>query len=532
MIKKLFTTLFLAFMLISCGAGSSDNGLQVLNYNVGEEGKSLDPQLTTSQSSMQILSFLQEGLAKLDENLQPVPALAESWEISEDGLTWTFKLKPNLKWSNGDPLTAKDFKYAWMRALEPNNASEYSYMLFPIKNAEEFNSGKAKAEDVAIEVVDDLTLRVTLKAPTPYFDSLVAFVTYVPANEKFVKEQGDNYALEAGNLLSSGPFVLKSWNHNSDMTLVKNDNYYAKDDIKLEQVNLKFIQDSSAELNAFKNEEIDLARLTAAQYQEFKEDSRVQQVLQATVWYLEFNVNNKFLSNKKVRQALLMAIDKEEYIETVSHGINVPAYTLTPKNVGMIGLKDDFVAEIGDVVPKFNVEKARALLAEGLKELGLEKAPEISLILNDSGSNRLTGEAIQEYIRKNLGIEVKIELMAFKERLARMQSNDFDIVFAGWGADYQDPLTFLDLFVTNGGNNRTGYANPEYDKVIRIAQTSADKNERFEALKKAELILAEDMPIGVLFQVRRNYIVNEKLKNVVFPAVGVDILFNKSYKVK
>ncbi|WP_068268480.1 peptide ABC transporter substrate-binding protein [Caviibacter abscessus] len=532
MIKKLMTAIFLAFMLISCGDSNSSD-LTTLNYNASEEGKTLDQQLATSQSSIQILSFLQEGLSKLDEHLKPVPALAKSWDISEDGLTWTFHLKENLKWSNGDKLTAHDFKFAWLRALKPETASEYAYMLFPIKNAEEYNAGKVKAEEVGIEVLDDLTLKVTLFAPTPYFDSLVAFITYTPANEKFVTEQGENYALEADKILSSGPFSVKSWTHNSNMVLVKNENYYDKDDIKLETVNIKFIKDSSAELNAFKNEEIDIAKLTPAQYQEFKNDERVKQVLLATTWYLEYNVNNKFLSNKKIRKALLLSIDKKEFNEIVSHGINIPAYTLTPKNVGMSGLNGgDFVAEVGDLVPKFNVEKAKQLLAEGLKELGMEKAPVVSLILNDSGANKLFGEAIQEYIRKNLGVEIKIELMAFKERLARMSNNNFDIVLSGWGADYQDPMTFLDLFVTNGGNNHTGYSNPEYDKVIKIAKSTADRKVRFEAMKRAEEILEEDMPIGVLHQPRRNYLVNAKLKNVIFPAIGVDLLFNKSYKVK
>lgn len=533
MIKKIITALFLSFMLISCGGGSNPQELTTLNFNVGEEGKTLDPQLATSQSSIQISSFLQEGLSKLDENLKPIPGLAKSWDVSEDGLTWTFHLRENLKWSNGDPLTAHDFKFAWLKALNPEVASEYAYMLFPIKNAEEYNAGKVKVEEVGIEVIDDLTLKVTLGAPTPYFDSLVSFITYTPANEKFTKEQGENYALEAGKLLSSGPFELKTWKHNSDMTLVKNEHYYDKDAVKLETVNLKFIKDSSAELNAFKNEEIDLVKLTAAQYQEFKNDERVTQVLLATTWYVEFNTKHKFLSNNKIRQALLLAIDKEEFIEVVSHGINIPAYTLTPKNVGMLGANGgDFVAEVGDVIPKFNVEKAKQLLAEGMKELGLEKAPEVSLILNDSGSNKILGEAIQEYIRKNLGIEIKIELMAFKERIVRLQNHDFDISLSGWGADYQDPMTFLDLFVSNGGNNHSGYANPEYDKLIKLAKSTADKKVRFEAMKKAEMILAQDMPVGVLFQLRRTYLVNSKLKNVIFPAIGADIIFNKAYKVK
>lgn len=533
MIKKILTVLLCSFALFSCGGGSSSSSsLKKISINVGEEGKTLDPQLLTDNSGGQIHSFLSEGLTKLDASLKAEPGLAKSWDISENGLVWTFHLRDGIKWSNGDPITANDFKFAWLRALDPNTAAEYAYMFYQIVNAEEYNTGKAKAEDVGIKVIDDKTLEVTLKSPTPYFDSLVAFTTYLPTSEKFFKETGDQFALEADKMLYSGPYILDSWTHNSEMKLTKNPNYYDKDQIKIDEVSIKFIQDSGAELNAFKNEEIDIAKLTSEQYQEFKNDPRVNQVLQATVWYLEFNVKHKALNNPKIRQALLMAVDKEEMIKVTFNDINIPVYSLVPTGVGINGVNGDFAKEVGEVVPKFNVEKAKQLLAEGLKEEGLEKLPPITMILNDSGSNKKLGETIQEYLRVNLGVDLKIELMAFKERLARMKSGDFDIVLAGWGADYQDPLTFLDLFVTNGGNNHTGYSNPEYDKLIKFAQVESDNVKRTEALIEAEKILARDLPIGVLFQVRRNFIISDRVKGAIFPALGAEIVLNKADVVK
>ena len=206
---------------------------------------------------------------------------------------------------------------------------------------------------------------------------------------------------------------------------------------------------------------------------------------------------------------------------------NDPAYTFTPKGVGMPGLKtNDFATEIGVSAPKFNASEAKACLEKGLKELGLSKAPVISIILNDSGLNKKIGESIQEYLRVNLGIEVKIETMAFKERLARMESGQFDMVLAGWGADYQDAMTFLDLLESTNGNNHGKYSNPEYDKCIRLAKSTPNKEERYLAMKRAEEIIASDIPIALLFQAKHNYIVNEKLNNFSFSAIGPEFLMN------
>lgn len=533
MIKKIVTLFAMFFVLFSCGSASTSSSSNTIAINLNEEGKSLDPQLLTDTSGIQIHSFLSEGLTKVDVNTKEViPALAEKWEISEDGLVWTFHLRDGIKWSNGDSIVAGDFKYAWLRALDPEVASEYAYMLYYIKNAEEYNTGKASADDVAIKVIDDKTLEVTLNAVTPYFGSLTSFITYMPANEKFITEKGDQFALEADTLISTGAFILKEWVHNSEMTLVKNDNYYNKDKISLDEVKIKFIADSSAALNAFKNDELDVVKITAEQYQEFKDDARTNLVNMATVWYLSYNTNVKVLSNVKVRQALLQAIDKEELIETIFNGINSPAYTLTPKGVGMPGAKtSDFATEVGTSVPKFNAEEAKKLLQEGLKELGLTEMPTLSIILNDSGSNKKIGEAIQAYFKSNLGIDVNIELMAFKERIARMQSKNFDIVLAGWGADYQDPMTFLDLLVTNGGNNYGSFSNAEYDKAIKAALVESNQAKRFEYLKTAEEIIAKETPIALLMQARNIYLVNPRVENYTFQAIGSDIYFVEA-KVK
>lgn len=525
--KKLLAIFVCFLALFSCGSNSSSNG-KYLTINLNEEGKTIDTALQTDVSSGDLHTFLSEGLTKIDiKTKQPIPGLAEKYDISEDGLTYTFHLRDGIKWSNGEKITANDFKFAWLRALDPNTAAPYAYMLYPIKNAEKFNTGKATKDEVGIKVLDDKTLEVKLEASTPYFLSLTAFVTYMPANEKFVTECGDKFALEPDKLLYSGPFKMVSWTHNSEIKLVKNENYYDKDKINLDGVNIKFIANTAAALNAFKNDEIDFTSLTAEQYDEYKDNPNLHKVLMATNWYLEFNHKNKFLANSNIRKAILMAINKEELTKTVFNGINDPAYTFTPKGVGMPGLKtNDFATEIGVSAPKFNATEAKAYLEKGLKELGLDKAPTLSIILNDSGLNKKIGESIQEYLRVNLGITLNIETMAFKERLSRMESGQFDVVLAGWGADYQDAMTFLDLLESNNGNNHGKYSNTEYDKCIRLAKSTSNKEERYAAMKKAEEIIASDVPIALLFQAKKNYIVNEKLSNFTFSAVGPDFFMN------
>lgn len=526
--KKILMAILMSLMLLSCFGGGSSSNDKVFRLNLSAEGDTLDTAIVTDATGITLHGLLSEGLSKLNPETQKFePGLAESWDVSEDGLTWTFHLRENLKWSNGEKLTAHDFEYSWLRALDPNTASQYAYMLFPILNAEEYNAGKVGKETVGVKALDDLTLEVKLHSPVQYFDSLVAFVTYLPQNQKFVEEQGDMYALEPENLLYSGPFVITSWDHNSSMTLEKNENYYAKDEIGVDKVEVKYINDSAASLNAYKNDEIDVVKLTAEQLEEYKDSSELHTVNQASLWYLEYNTTNKFLSNKNVRKAILEAIDKENIVETIYNGIYEASYSLTPKNVGMKGLEKDFVEEAGTTVPKFNVEQAKADLAKGLAELGMDKAPTLSIILNDGGSNKKVGELIQEMLRSNLGLELNIEVMTFKERLQRMKNKNFDIILAGWSADYQDPMTFLDLFVTNGGNNHGGYSSKEYDENIRIAKTTTDKKERVNAMIKVENLIGEDLPIAPLFQPRNIFLAKEKVKGLSFTSIGSDMVFNK-----
>ena len=527
--KKLFL-LFIMMILISCGGAgkeSSSSGNTKIIVNETAEPKSIDPGLLTDQSGIAVNSLVSEGLTRQGKDGTPEPGLAEKWDVSEDGLTWTFHLRENIKWSSGEPVTADDFKFAWLRVLEPATASEYAYMLHYIKGGQAYNEGKGKKEDVGINVIDSRTLEVKLERPTAYFASLAASPTYAPIREKFFDEKGKNFALEADAMEYSGPYKIKNWKHDSNFIMVKNENYWNKDHIKIDEVEMVLVADSTAELNAFNNGEIELIRLTAEQYKRYEKDPRVNVFRNNSVWYLEYNMENKFLANKKIRQALTLAVDKEEMANTIVKGTGEAAYGIVP--TGFPGESKTFREENGDSCPKYNPEEAKRLYKEGLAELGVTELPELSLIINEAGNNKKIAEYVQEKIRTNLGANIRIEPIPFKERMARLQQKDFEIVLSGWGSDYADPMTYIDLFVTNGGNNHSSYSNPKYDELIKTANNSSDNKVRMQAMRDAEKILGDDMPVGVMLYSTRVIMLNPKIKNVYFKGIGAEYYLYDAY---
>lgn len=487
---------------------------QEITLNFIDEPKTIDPQLATDTSATKLIELLSEGLTREDENGNAMPGIAEKWDVSKDGLVWTFHLR-DAKWENGSPVTADDFKFAWLRALDPKVGSEYVYMLYEIKGAEAFNTGKGTKEEVGIKVIDSKTLEVRLKHPVEYFSKLVSFSVFKPTSEKYFNGYKEKYGTEI--ILSNGPYKLVKWKHNDILYLKKNENYWDKDQIKISDIKIELMNDFSEALEAFENGGLDVTGIWADQYQEFKDDKRLTPYFDGSVWYLEYNLKNKFLGNKKIRKALDMALDKEELGELLGE-MGEPAYGYVPKTIQ--GVNKTFREEAGDIFSHYNGDEARKLFAEGLKELGMDKAPKISLIFNDSGNNKKIIQYVQEKLRKELGFELDVQSLPFKERLGRMIEKEFDIVLAGWSADYSDALSFMDLWLTDGGNNHASYANPKYDRLIKTAQMSPDKKTRVNAMINAEKILGEEVPISMLYFRKQLALVNPRLKNMKFKPTG------------
>jgi extracellular solute-binding protein family 5 len=523
--KKIFLISLMLILILACGGkGGSSKGKKFI-INVSEEPQSIDPQLSTDIVGSTVNELISEGLLRRNADGKPTPGLAEKWESTPDGMKWTFHLRDGIKWSNGDPITANDFKAAWMRILEPKTGSQYAYMLYPIKNAEEFNTGKAKAEDVGIKVIDDKTLEVELGAPTPYFDDLVTFKTYLPMNEKFYKEVGEKYFTEADKTISSGPYVMKKWTHDSNIIFEKNPNYWDIANVKVDNIEYKFIADNASALNAFKNGEVDVTQVTVEQAKEFKDDPRLVSSADGSVWYLLLNNKTKALSNAKVRKAILMSINRDELANVVLNGSGKVPKTLVPSGLGIQGLQKEFTEEVPTSIPGYNPEEAKKLLAEGLKELGIDKFPTFEMIFNDSGNNKSIAEYVQESLRKNLNIELKISPMTFQERVTRMKQHNFDFVLAGWSGDFSDPITYLDLFVTNGGSNYGMYSNPKYDELVKTVRSTADKSVRVPAMIELEKIIAEDTPVAIIRHGEKKYLVNSKVKGLEFTGIGGEFIF-------
>lgn len=522
--KKILILLTMLIFIFSCG--KSGTGNKTFTLNLVDEPKSIDPQISTDVNGGTVDDLVTEGLTRKGKDGTFVPGLAEKWDKSPDGLKWTFHLRNGIKWSNGDPITAQDFKNGWLRALKPETASEYAYMLYPIKNAEKYNKKIGKPEDVGIKVIDDKTLEVELEAPVPLFDTIVAFKTYAPLNQNFFSKTGEKYFTEADKTISSGAYIMEKWTHGSEMVFKKNPNYWDAANVNVETIVFKIIPDNNSALNAFNNKEVDVTPISSEQAKGFKDNPKMVSKNDGSVWYLLFNFNNNALANLKIRKALLMAVDREGLVNNVLNGYGTVAKTLVPKGIGIKGLNNkDFTEEVPTSTLAYNPQEAKKLLEEGLKEIGETKFPDMSMLINESGNNKVIAEYIQEQLRKNLNIELSLEPMTLQERLARMNQKNFDIVFAGWSGDYPDAITYLDLFVSGGGYNNGSYKNPQYDALVKTIKSTADQNIRIPALVELEKIIAEDLPVGVLFRREKQYLVDKKVKDIGFTSIGGEYYF-------
>lgn len=502
-------------------APTTGTGPKEVVIDTESEPPELNSILTTSTGSGNILRHIVEGLVYLDPQDEPVAGIAESWDVSDDGLTYTFHLRQDSKWSNGEPVTAHDFVFAWTQLFTPATGAKYGATWAPlIKGAEEMMNAASEADltaaaaNVGYKAVDDYTLEVTLTNPYPYFLSVLAFYSFAPVNEKGYTEIGaDNYAKEADTIITNGPYNMTSWEHESEIVLEKNPDYYAADTIKIDKITCLMMNDSNARLNSYQAGECDLIQLTGDQSALLaKEGKTVTSYDDGSTWYFEFQTTRKGLSNAKIRKAMTLAVDAQSFIDNVVKNNSEVAYSFTPTAIN----NGKFAAAVGKVLNRGDYAAAKALFEEGLAEEGLTASDlKLSIIADDTDSAGKYAAFFQEQWKTNLGIDVTVSQMPYKSRLERMQTKDFDIVMAGWGPDYNDPMTFVDLFVTDAGNNHTGWSNAEYDQLIKDAIKEPDAAKRTDILVKAENILLSDMPIGPIYNRKKDYITSDRLTGVV-----------------
>lgn len=520
-----------AMLLTGCGQAKAPAGQRtssterkILRVNNQTEPGSLHPGKAQGTHDSWIIEHVMEGLTKKSPDGKVVPGMAQEWKISDDGLTYTFTLQDDIKWTNGDPVTAQDFEYAWKYALAPSTASEYAYQLYYLKGAEAFNTStekdpkklKALEAAVGVKALEDKTLEVQLVKPTPYFIELQSFYTYLPVNKK-VQEANPNWANEPSTYVSNGVFKISEWKHKESIKIVKSDSYYDKGKIKLDEIDFAMIEDENTAYQMYKSGDMDVAYPlptdVIAQLKAVKDPEFVIAPDLATYFY-RFNTTKKPFNNKKVRKALSMAIDRQAIVDNVTQGGQKPAFSYTPP--GILDVKGDYQQNTGDLF-KYDAAQAKKLLSEGLKEVGMHKMPVVTITYNTMDAHKKIAEAIQEMWRKNLGIEVKLENVEFQVKIDREHKLDYDISRSGWIGDYVDPMTFLDMFESKSQQNDTGWKNSQYDALIQKAKSTMDTAARMKELHEAEKIFIDEMPIAPIYFYTKPYQAKSYVKGIFSP---------------
>lgn len=488
-----------------------------ITVNLPGSPPELNSMLATDAVSADILRVCMSGLFKLDQNDQPQPDLVETWEVSADNKTYTMHLRADALWSSGDPVTAADFIFAWTYAMNAANASPYSFLLYEnIKNGQAFYEGKVPAADLGIKALDASTLQVELEQPIPYALTLFASFIYLPVNQKAFEAIGaENYGKSPETFPTNGAYRMTEWTRDDHILVTKNEAHYNAANIFIPQIRFTMITDTNAALNAFRAGELDTANITGEQMLQLEQESakNVQKYYDNGTWFLRFNTQSKLLSNAKLRQALGMAIDVQQLCDNVLKDGSVPADGYVPPRIAGAGGK--LYAEARGSIHAPKTADAKALWDEGLRELGVDAADvTLRYLADDTTYSKMQAEYFQAQWKQNLGLDVQVDSMPFKARLAATSAGDFDIVFGGWSPDFNDPMTFLSLFTSQSSNNSGHYENAQYDDLIARAMAERDELARQKLLIEAETLLLQDAPIAPLYFSCVPYVVSDKLTGI------------------
>ena len=478
-----------------------------------EEPVSVNPNLSQTPTGIVANSFLNEGLTKIGKDGMLVPGLAERWEVSSDGKVWKFYLRDNLKWSNGDVITANDFRFSWINVLNPSTKAEYADFLYIIKGAEEYSRHKGKLADIGIKAVNNKTLEITLNRPAAYFPLLLAHPVFFPVSEKFYLGSKEDFGTRPETITSSGPYTLREWNTGNNLLMVKNQHYWDKDNVKPEEIEIKIITDPRKAMNAFNSGEVDIVNLEQELYQEYKTDPRLKKYPNGRIFYVSFNVTDKIFENAKIRKAVELSIDKKEITDVVLEGSGMPADRLIPEVIpGFEGEKGSEDSENSEKNYGYAPDRAKRLYKEGLRELKTENLPVIKLLINENYTDRKIAGYLKTKLKENLNMDIEI-ITNNKDSYVLRLCEEKPI--------YADPVGYLEIFKTNFKNNYGFYSNPEYDKLINEVNTGMQNQERIKLSKEAEKILIKDVPAVFLFFQEREIMVNPRVKNIYFISFGM-----------
>ncbi|WP_323702878.1 peptide ABC transporter substrate-binding protein [Mammaliicoccus sp. Dog046] len=527
---QVLVLLSLVLVLSACSGGGKDNS----SSSAGDGKKlrlisisdipSMDSTLATDAVSFDTLNNTMEGLYKLDKNDKAIPGIAKSDpEKSDDGLTWTIKLR-DAKWSNGDDVTAQDFVYAWRKLVDPKTASEYAFIMFDIKNAEDINNGKKKPSELGVKAIDDHTLEIKLNRELPYYQELLTFGSFLPQNEKFAKDKGEKYGTTAKDTLYNGPFTLSSWKTEDRYTLIKNKHYWDKGNVKLDAVNYKVVKEPQTALNMYNADDVDETLIPAENVNKYKKDKAYNTELEARVYFMRLNQKDvPEFKNKDLRMAIAQSIDKDQYVKSNLNNGSKAANTLVPTEFVKDTKGEDYVKGVKSE-NKFDKKAAKKHLEAAKKSLGKDKFT-FELLTYDQDNAKKDAEYFKEQIEQNLpGVTIKVKQQPYKQKLKLEEKMDYQISFGRWGPDYPDAMTFLELFTSDNVMNETGWKNKEYDKKINEAGHALlnKEQERISTMQDAESLLLDEAVVVPIYQQGNARLTQDYVKGIERHQFGGD----------
>jgi oligopeptide transport system substrate-binding protein len=546
--KKLLLSsilVFASFGMVACGGSQQSKEDTEANDKIyrmvePQEMPSADPSLATDEVSFTALNNVYEGIYRLDQENTPQPAgAAEKAAVSADGLVYKVKLRQDAKWSDGKPVTAKDYVYSWQRTVDPQTASEYAYMFEPVKNATKINKDKMPKSELGIKAINDYELEITLEKATPYFDYLLAFPSFLPQRQDIVEKYGSEYASKSEKAVYNGPFTLTDFDGpgtDTKWSYTKNDQYWDKDTVKLEKVSIDVVKEAPTAANLYETGEVDDTYLSGELAQQMQNNPDMIQLNAASTFYLEMNqaAPDSPFRNANFRKAISYAIDRESLAKNILANGSTAAKSFVPEGLAKNPTtNEDFVTEADSATYlSFDAKKAEEYWNTAKKELGLSDLA-VDLLVDDTEGSKKMAEYLQGSLTSTLkGLKVTITPVPFSVRLDRTLAGDFQISTRGWNADYSDPISFLDLLTSTSSNNRGKYSNANYDEFIQASEGTDVNNpeKRWQDLLNAEKTVLEDMGVVPLYQKAEAHLRSQSVKGIVYHPTGAKFDFKWTYK--
>ncbi len=496
---------------------SQEQSSKILKLNNGAEPTSFDPPIGFDSVSWNALNNLMEGMTRLDDNDEPQPATAKEWDVSEDGKTYTFNIREDASWSNGEPVTAQDFEFAWKRLANPDTASPAAFLAYFIEGAEAYNTGEGSAEDMMVTAVDEKTLEVQLTSPVGFFPTLISNPAFFPVHKETV-EQNPEWHTEADSYVSNGPFKLSKWTHETEFVFEKNEEYWDAESVNLDEVHWAMVDDTNTEYQMYKTGDLHTSDVPADLSEQLFDEGKAQVEDQSGTYFYRFNTEMEPFQNANIRKAFAMAVDQQQIVEFVTKGQEKPA-----KGFVAYGFEDpsggDF-REVGGDLVSTDAAKAKELLEKGMEEEGYDTLPAVTLTYNTSDSHKKIAETLQQMYKESLGVDVELANQEWNVFSTEQKALKLQFSRSSFLADYADPINFLESFQTGHSMNRTGWSNDEFDSLIEQAKNETDEEKRFELMHEAESILFDEMPIFPIHFYNHVYLQSEDVTGIVRHPVG------------